>query len=154
MLLKLWGLLFGMMPKGVFAIFLLFSSLLISCQREDSSPKSAVKFPNDGAPLALLMREMYLDLEEIREEVSNKKLIKSYLEKHKDLLNARPTDPKVKDATFQIMGIAYLKSLENVENSNQELLGDNYGVLVSSCLGCHEQHCPGPVKRINKLILE
>lgn len=142
------------MRKNFILLFPLFTFLLLSCQKENSSSEKAIKYPNQDAPLALLMREMYLDMEEIRETVGNKESIKSYLDKHQELLTAQPTDPKVKDATFQMMGNAYLKSLENLEQSSQELLGENYLTLVNTCLGCHQQYCPGPVKRINKLILE
>lgn len=137
---------------------LLFSFLLISflsCQKkEEVKSTTAVLYPNQDAPLALLMREMFLDMEEIRVSVENTEAIKSYLEKHKDILNAIPTNPKVKTAEFQLMGNAYLESLMILENSSQELMMENYKTLVSSCLGCHQQYCPGPVKRINKLIIE
>jgi hypothetical protein len=142
------------MRKSFVLVFPLFTFLLLSCQNEKSSSEKAIKYPNQDAPLALLMREMYLDMEEIRETVANKESIKSYLDKHRELLTALPTDPQVKDATFQMMGNAYLNSLESLENSSQELLGENYMTLVNTCLGCHQQYCPGPIKRINKLIVE
>jgi hypothetical protein len=142
------------MRKSFVLLFPLFTFILLSCQNEKSSSEKAIKYPNQDAPLALLMRDMYIDMEEIRETVANKESIKSYLDKHRELLTALPTDSKVKDATFQMMGNAYLKSLESLENSSQELLGENYMTLVNTCLGCHQQYCPGPVKRINKLILE
>lgn len=142
------------MRKSFVLVFPLFTLLLLSCQNEKSSSEKAIKYPNQDAPLALLMREMYLDMEEIRETVANKESIKSYLDKHRELLTAHPTDPQVKDATFQMMGNAYLNSLESLENSSQELLGENYMTLVNTCLGCHQQYCPGPIKRINKLIVE
>jgi thioredoxin-related protein len=142
------------MRKIFVFLFPLFIFLLLSCQNEKSSSEKAIQYPNQDAPLALLMRDMYLDMEEIRKTVANKESIESYLEKHRELLTAAATDPKVKDVTFEMMGNAYLKSLENLENSSQELLGENYITLVNTCLGCHQQYCPGPVKRINKLILE
>jgi hypothetical protein len=137
---------------------LLFSFLLISffsCQKkEEVKSTTPVSYPNQDTPLALLMREMFLDMEEIRSSVENREALKSYLDKHKDILHSIPTNPKVKTAEFQLMGKAYLESLRILENSSQELMLENYKTLVSSCLGCHKQYCPGPVKRINKLIIE
>ncbi|WP_157466116.1 hypothetical protein [Belliella baltica] len=137
----------------------LFSSvvfLLFSCGNDQVQVKEneAIKYPNQDAPLALLMREMFLDMEEIRISVEEGKAISTYIEKHKKLLTAKPTDIGVKTETFQTMGIAYLASLKQLETSNEELLSENYKSLVNSCLACHNNFCPGPVKRINLLKLD
>jgi hypothetical protein len=143
------------MHKITRLILSFFLISFFSCQRKDEVKSTkAVLYPNQDAPLALLMREMFLDMEEIRVSVENKQALNSYLEKHKDILGAIPTNPKVKTVQFQLMGKAYLESLKILENSSQELMMDNYKILVSSCLGCHEQYCPGPVKKINQLTLE
>lgn len=143
------------MPRLSGLFLSLFFITLFSCQRKDEIKSStAVLYPNQDAPLALLMREMFLDMEEIRISVENNDELKSYLEKHKDILDAIPTNPKVKTAQFQLMGNAYLESLKILENGSRELMMDNYKILVSTCLGCHQQYCPGPIKKINKLTLE
>lgn len=141
------------MPRVISLLFLLFiMAFNFSCQKKDEAKISeTVLYPNQDAPLALLMREMFLDMEEIKVSVENKEALKSYLEKHKDILNAIPTNPKVKTEQFQLMGNAYLGSLTTLENSSEDLLIDNYQAVVNTCLGCHQQYCPGPIKRINKL---
>lgn len=111
----------------------------------------ANRFPNEDAPLALLMREIFSDMEEIKHSIERGDEIKAYLKKHSELLHARPTNPQVKTATFELMGSAYLESLKMLEESPKALLQDNFKMVIQTCLGCHQQYCPGPIKRINLL---
>lgn len=136
----------------LFLIFLTFSS----CGNDQTKVKleEGIKYPNQDAPLALLMREMFLDMESIKISIEEGKAISTYIEEHKKLLTARPTDPGVKIENFQIMGISYLAGLKQLELSSSDALLDNYKSLVNSCLACHNNFCPGPVKRINLLKLD
>jgi hypothetical protein len=134
--------------------YLLFLTLLFSSCRNSPSEQEVrtQRFPNDDAPLALLMREMYEDMEEIKISVERGEQIKSYLEKHRGLLTLRGTVPdKSYQANFQVMGSFYLQSLEAMEQSEGEELESAYQILLSGCLACHTNYCPGPIKRINKL---
>lgn len=140
------------MRKNQF-LFLFAIVFLISCQKQENK-KETIQYPNEDAPLALLMREMFLDMEEMKEGIVEGKKIKSYLEKHKELLTAKPTDAKVKTEQFNTMGMAYLANLRTLEESSGEALLDNYKSVVSTCLACHTSYCPGPVKRINLLKLD
>jgi len=142
------------MPKTLFRLFLLSIFLFSGCQNNKKEQRKVQRFPNEDAPLALLMREMFEDMEEIKVEVGNGQRIKSYVEKHRNLLDVKPTDPKVKTPVFQMMGEAYLESLGILEESPSELLEANYQTVVNTCLGCHQQFCPGPVKRIQQLEIE
>ena len=134
-------------------LFLFALGLLISCQKEENK-KETIQYPNQDAPLALLMREMFLDMEEMKEGIVEGKKIKSYLEKHKELLTAKPTDAKVKTEQFNTMGMAYLANLRTLEEGSEDALLDNYKSVVSTCLACHTSYCPGPVKRIKLLKLD
>lgn len=140
------------MRKNQF-LFLFALVFLISCQKQENK-KETIQYPNQDAPLALLMREMFLDMEEMKEGIVEGKKIKSYLEKHKELLTAKPTDAKVKTEQFNTMGMAYLANLRTLEESSEDALLNNYKSVVSTCLACHTSYCPGPVKRINLLKLE
>ncbi|SNS20340.1 hypothetical protein SAMN06295967_10584 [Belliella buryatensis] len=136
-----------------FSQFIFVSVVLISCQKQENAVET-IQYPNQDAPLALLMRDMFLDLEQIKEEITDGNKIKSYLKKHQELLTAKPTDPKVKTEQFNTMGMAYLANLRALEESSEEALLDNYKSVVSTCLACHTSYCPGPVKRINLLKLD
>lgn len=136
-------------PLAYFAFLIVFS-----CSSPTENKKErAVNYPNDDAPLALLMRSMFEDMEDVKIAVEKGDAIKSYVSKHKEILTAKPTNPTVKTVTFEMMGNAYLESLELLENSSKEELISNYKMLVETCLACHQQYCPGPIKRINLLNL-
>lgn len=137
-------------------ILLFFWFTLLSCsnERKDITRLEAIKYPNQDAPLDLLMREMFEDMEMIKISVEKGKSIKSYIERHKALLIAKPTDMGIKTESFQSMGIVYLASLRQLELSQENGLLGNYKSLVSSCLACHNDFCPGPIKRINLLKLD
>ncbi|UJP63551.1 hypothetical protein [Mongoliitalea daihaiensis] len=127
--------------------------ILLGCSQKGEQKVLSTKYPNEDAPLALLMRSMFEDMEEIKHAVEKGEAIKGYVAQHQELLTARPTNPAVKTATFELMGKAYLESLKYMENSSQEELISNYKMLVETCLACHQQYCPGPIKRINLLNL-
>lgn len=135
--------------------FLIFSVFVFSaCEQKKQEKTEPVLYPNEDAPLALLMREMYVDMEEIKVSVEKGEAIKNYLKKHNQLLTARATDPKVKDYSFDLMGNGYIESLKQLENSHPDLLKANYKILYSYCIACHEKHCPGPLKKISNLQIE
>ncbi|WP_143961136.1 hypothetical protein [Litoribacter populi] len=137
--------------------YILFYAILImaSCQSksEETTARDSSRYPNDDAPLAWLMREMFEDMEEMKTSVEKGEQIKSYVEKHQELLTLRGTEPhKSQQVSFQMMGNGYLESLKTLEASSEpEELLSNYQTLVNSCLACHTNYCPGPIKRIKKL---
>lgn len=139
-----------------FFIFLVaFGSICVflHCCRHDApqAENTVVRTAEQNAPLAVLMREMYLDMEEIKGTVLDKEKLGTYLEKHRAMLTAEATDPKVRDSSFHIMGSAYLQHLERMEQSSEEELLNNFQALQHSCVACHQQKCPGPLKKINAL---
>lgn len=142
------------MPKYPSISLVIFLICLYSCQSKENKNVEIQKYPNQDAPLALLMREMFEDLDEIKQAVSKGQSIKAYVEKHQMLLSAEPTNPEVRSITFQVMGEAYLEGLRALESSPPELLNSNYQVVLSTCLACHQQYCLGPIKRINLLQIE
>ncbi|MCL6259649.1 hypothetical protein M3O96_11140 [Aquiflexum sp. TKW24L] len=143
-----------MLKKYCFFILLVVS--LFSCKENEKEQVNAVPvlYPNQDAPLALLMREMYLDMEEMKVSLEKKENIKSYLEKHQAILTAKPTDPKVKDGKFDLMAIGYLESLKQMELGSYDLKASKYKIVYNYCLACHETYCPGPIKKITNLHID
>lgn len=143
-----------MLKKCCFFILLVVS--LFSCKEKEKEQVKTVPVtpPKQDAPLALLMREMYLDMEEMKISLEKKETIKSYLEKHQAILTARATDPKVKDATFDQMAIGYLESLRQLGLGPYELKISKYQIVYNYCIACHEKYCPGPIKKITNLQIE
>ena len=109
--------------------------------------------PNGDSELALLMREMFADVERIKEQVQNGEAVTVKVN-HEKILSAHATEPaKAASAEFKTWGTAYLKGIETLINSSPENAEFAYTSLISSCMNCHQAFCPGPIVRIKKLKL-
>jgi cytochrome c556 len=109
---------------------------------------------DEASELALLMRQMYTDSEQIRAAVLLKQLPADFREKFKAIHTATPTDAGVRDANFKVLSEAFLTQLDKVyagkAGKNQV---ENFNKMVNTCVACHSSYCPGPIGRIKKLTI-
>lgn len=143
------------MKKISLPILISFIAVLIwSCSNKKEESCSNDLNPNGDSELALLMREMTAHLE------SEKKLMESGAEPgampegFNKILTATPSDAKQKSEHFDGFAKMYLEALNAYHNSTKENHKFAYNNLVKSCISCHENECPGPIKRIQKLMVE
>jgi len=106
--------------------------------------------PNKSSELAILMRKMAAHADSTKGEVLAGKLTGSFPEEFRKILTAVPSDSMIKGEHFDAFASGYLKSLESLYSGQQDL-DVHYKALVNSCVNCHENTCPGPLVRINKL---
>lgn len=109
------------------------------------------KYPNKDSELALLMREMWNDSDLMKKSILEGEIPQDFREKFINIHSAIPTDPDVKTADFKIMGDALVKSMGKIQDAEQKDLITNYNLMVTSCIACHQVHCPGPIVKIKKL---
>ena len=144
-----------------FFLFLLFTVIVFQACQE--TPKKVLEIekntasrplnPNGDSELALLMREMFTDVERIKEQVQNGEAVTVEVD-HEKILSAHSTEPaKAASAEFKTWGTAYLAGIETLKKSSPENAEVAYTSLISSCLNCHQSFCPGPIVRIKKLQL-
>jgi hypothetical protein len=62
----------------------------------------------------------------------------------------RPTDTTVLVEEFFEKAKAYHEAHRLV---GQQPTAQNFDALVARCIACHQSHCPGPLKRINRLMI-
>lgn len=110
--------------------------------------------PNGDSELAMLMREMMSSASNMREMVKQGNLPEKFPEEFLKIHTAQPTDSETKKASFEDFADNYISNLNNLYTSPKEDLTKNYNAVVSACASCHSQHCPGPLKAINKLKIE
>ena len=83
------------------------------------------------------------------EELSSEEI--DFFIEFEKLHTAIPTDSEVRDdgrfTSFADYYIFTVKELINSEEDKTSL----YNNMIQACISCHEQICPGPVKRIKKL---
>jgi cytochrome c556 len=144
----------------VFTLLIFTVIVIQSCQE---APKEVVSTeqkvvekplnPNGDSELALLMREMFTDVERIKAQVQNGEKVTVQVD-HEKILSAHATEPaKAASAEFKTWGTAYLEGIETLKNASPENAEAVYTSLISSCMSCHQSFCPGPIVRIKKLKL-
>lgn len=155
----------------IFSACLFLSSIFYNCSNQqntdaesdtqkDSTSVSSLKpqnvdktfYPNDDSELAWLMRQMYEDGEKIKLAVLNKQLPEDFRAKFKNIHTATPTDESVKGEVFDSSAKAFLATLDKfyAEKENQV---ENFNLVVNACVACHQNYCPGPIKKIKKLTI-
>lgn len=110
--------------------------------------------PNGDSELALLMRKMFEDGEDIKALITNNEgnITEEYIQELERIHTATPTDEDVKTPEFE----AYTKLM--IEEANVLFSSDSnrvqgFNSLVNRCIDCHQSFCPGPIKRIKKLTI-
>jgi hypothetical protein len=107
--------------------------------------------PNGDSELALLMRKMMHTSESLKEMIKQGNLPKKFPEEFLAIHTAKPTDSETKKASFDGFASSYVSNMKTLYASPKEELTKNYNAVVTACVNCHSEHCPGPLKAINKL---
>lgn len=110
--------------------------------------------PNGDSELAVLMREMMSSAGNLKEMVKQGNLPEKFPEEFLKIHTAKPTDSDTKKASFDGFANNYISNLHALYSSPKEDLTQNYNAVINACASCHSQHCPGPLKAINKLKIE
>lgn len=110
--------------------------------------------PNGDSELALLMRNMVHSSESLKELIKQGKLPDQFPEAFLKIHTAKPTDSNTKKASFDGFASLYISNMQTLFKSPKEQLTANYNAVISACVSCHTEHCPGPLKAIKKLSIE
>ena len=141
-------------PETLVSLLVCFGWLLYfsSCSSNPSRNGVIDNNPNGSSELAMLMKEMYVDLDGIKSSEDHERII-SLLSKHKNILTAEATEPdKAASETYKIFAESYLENLKRYEEASSDLKDAHYLNLVNSCMNCHKALCPGPLVKIKKLM--
>ncbi|MCB0479594.1 MAG: hypothetical protein KDE26_23480 [Bacteroidetes bacterium] len=140
----------------IIAFSLLLLALISSCSEEDKAPSSIeAKIeqptnPNDSE-LALLMRAMFDEAQQIKHQVANERPVKFHVN-HSNILTASATEPeKAASDEFKAFANGYLESVKNMQSASPTQMVSLYDNMVENCMSCHRAICPGPLTRIKKL---
>ncbi|MEM7106528.1 MAG: hypothetical protein AAF502_25615 [Bacteroidota bacterium] len=138
--------------KNTWAVAFFIFSLIFWLQCQPHSPKQAPINPNGDSEMALLMRAMFEECANLGENIEKGKInpLKVGLE---DLLTAEGTQPeKVNSPEFKAMAKSYL-DIVNYFNEEEDINPEQgYTMVLNSCITCHQAMCPGPIKKIEKLL--
>lgn len=144
----------------VITLLLLLFVVAVSCSEtqpagaaaEDAAQKPLN--PNGDSELALLMRAMFEEAQQIRAQIAQGEPISLSLD-HAEMLTAHATEPeKAASAEYKAYAQLYLQTMTDLQNADASQLGALYGNMVDNCMACHQAMCPGPIVKIKKLQYE
>lgn len=130
---------------------LLCVCLLAACQQTDKTKTITVIDPNNTSEMALLMRDMFIRLEAIKQKIESGDDISSEQLDFELIHKQTPTDESFLKEGLESMSKAYAYS---VQTFNEEPSSKSFSSIVNNCMSCHTMLCPGPLERIDNLILD
>ena len=126
--------------------------LLVACgeteQKAEEPNKASKSEVADAKPMALMMRAIYEQSNAMRGKVEAGEALDSSFYRFLEFHQLEPTDSTVLVEVFYEHNEDFKKAFEDLlKASNKE----SYNAMLTQCVSCHEDFCPGPIKRINKL---
>lgn len=138
-----------------YLLVLAFGILVVACgqQSETSTTTTPSGNPTDSE-LTLYMRHLEKQAQDWRENVNNDSAVAWQPEMLDSMFTATPTDGKISDPElFDNLGEAFKKEVLDLSTAPPQDLTTHFNLVVTACVNCHRNFCPGPIKRIQKLTL-
>ena len=124
-----------------------------SCDRQKSSSTEKKFEMYEMSEMAMLMEQMYVDNEQLRERILTGDTIGKFPNHFLKIHQAVMTDQQENDAFFKAHAANFIKAQELIyqdpKNAKQ-----HFNAGVDSCVQCHEVKCGGPIPRIKKLYIK
>lgn len=138
-----------------YLLLLLLGVSLMACETAEKTenaekPATAGKV-EDAKPMALMMRAIYDQSRNMRTELEAGKNLDSSLYRFMEFHKLEPTDSTVLVEVFYKHNDKFREAYENLLRSSDK---PAYNAMLTACVNCHADFCPGPIKRINKLRFE
>ncbi|MEZ4684706.1 MAG: hypothetical protein R3B47_01120 [Bacteroidia bacterium] len=147
------------MPRLIPVLFLIFlfacnNSSEESCAAPAETAVTSTN-PNGDSELALLMRDMFKDSWKARQAVLKGENPGLDVETLERIHSAQATEPeKAASPAFAAMSDTYLAAVKALNAASDSAgLSKNYSLMIKQCEVCHQQFCPGPLVKIQKLRL-
>ncbi|MCG3166924.1 MAG: hypothetical protein POELPBGB_02707 [Bacteroidia bacterium] len=110
--------------------------------------------PNGDSELAVLMRAMADSTDAWKQMTLQNKMPQKFPDAFLKIHTATASDSMMKTPEFDALATSYVEGLNLFYQSSPSELKTNYNSLVQRCINCHNSHCPGPLKRIKKMVIE
>ena len=158
-----------MSPRTIasLAALVLFGLLAACSNKADQAKEQAVSAAEAGtmyqaSELAALMRAMASGHEANKAKFAagewDADVLRNWREVHANMQSAQATKPNEIGAVFREKSSEYLERMDAViglveAKAPQAEKRDAYNALIETCVACHQQHCQGPIPRIQKMKL-
>jgi predicted transcriptional regulator YdeE len=138
-------------------IIILLFALFGACNNKSSESEKTTAVAGESgkvSELAAYMREVHAQSLYFKLQLSNEQMpeiSEDYHKRLKDIFSAEPTDPKAIDETFEKYAQDFLLENQLFFAASKEEKIFSFNNMINSCVNCHKELCPGPIKKINKL---
>ncbi len=105
----------------------------------------------DDSELAVLMRDLTTETAAIKSALENGEQHPVW-NRVAELHTANPTDAGSSGPAFEGFSDAFIYAVKKFEASDS-LKVKHFNAVVNRCMDCHFTFCPGPIKRIEKLLI-
>ncbi|MCH2213743.1 MAG: hypothetical protein MK086_01095 [Flavobacteriales bacterium] len=145
--------------KGVLGLVVLISLVFACSQSESKKPDNGRAAPQrkmaEVSELAALMKQIHIDAKDWRQQLLGGEVVSDSLSIYNLLVNSTPTDSTVTGPVYRGMAANYQSKLNDFLTAKEiDLAKSSYNNLVTACVSCHHEYCPGPVPTIKKLYLK
>lgn len=122
------------------------------CAEIDSVAVSPIN-PNGDSELALLMRQLFYDTDSLKQlvVVEGNEVPQNFIDALEKVHIANPTDPEVKTEEFKAYNELMINAAKELSKADNK--SEAYNNFLNRCIDCHKVVCPGPIKRIKKLVI-
>ena len=114
---------------------------------------TTVTNPNGSSELAQLMRDMQQYTSDAKKAVLANKAPAPYPSDFERLHTAKMTKGMSKSEHYDAFADMYITNVKSYAASASKDRVTAYNNMVTSCISCHSQHCPGPTPMIKKLLI-
>lgn len=144
----------------ILSFHIFYGSILFFSCKDKSSDEDLRKVKKSEAqqntvkkPMALAMRGMLNQMEVLHKEIIGKPDNYNFSVKQISdfpFEKLEPTDSSVLNKDFYQKAVIYHSAFNTF---SEDRTVANYNLLINQCVSCHNNYCPGPLKRITKLFL-
>jgi hypothetical protein len=141
-----------------FLHFICFACLqYIACNqvtdsRKFRSPEEIVN-PNGDSELAIVMRHLHFEADKVGRTIEAGEEVK--LEELRALAgrldSSEPTDSSSLGGDYFALSGQFRAAVERLQGENKIV---EFNALVGTCISCHRTTCPGPIRKIGKLMIK
>ena len=130
-----------------------------ACSTQEKKEEKEVKMeqsvnPNGDSELAILMRQMADEAELIKAQIEKGETPKVSVD-YNEILTATATEPEKKaTAAYGAFAEAHIQNMQLLEDSDTARMLSLYDNMINNCINCHQELCPGPLVRIEKMKME
>jgi cytochrome c553 len=131
-------------------ILICLGVFLAACSQQaaEEAPAATTAKVESAKPMALMMRAIYDQSKSMKTQIDSGKALDADFYRFLEFHQLEPTDSTVLVEVFYEHNEKFKAAYEELLRASNK---PAYNAMLTACVNCHEDFCPGPIKRINKL---